>query len=246
MSIKVGDITVTPTPSEKLLGVIISEDLTWDPHLWGEVWRDSKNWTGVIPQLIQRLGLLKHLARISSRKKLQSFIPAMLTSKILYALPLVGSVWSLNEYSDREPNKTAFTKSHLQKMQSLQRQAALLLRPPEPSLTTTPTKDLLDQAGWLSIHQLIVFTTLSLTLRVMQNRKPAYLADLLQPAVNSRTRNDCLVIPRCRLNLTLEGFSNQACRLYNRLPEKIKQETNKASLKVLLKAWIRENICLKY
>ena len=44
IELKIADNTIRPTPSEKLLGVIISEDLTWTPYLWGESWRDKGNW----------------------------------------------------------------------------------------------------------------------------------------------------------------------------------------------------------
>ena len=35
ISINVNNTTITATPSEKLLGVVISQDMTWTPFLWG-------------------------------------------------------------------------------------------------------------------------------------------------------------------------------------------------------------------
>ena len=66
LSIKVGGLTVKPTESEKLLGVILNQEMTWSHHLWGENWLENDNLPGIIPQLIKRLGLLKHLGRVSS------------------------------------------------------------------------------------------------------------------------------------------------------------------------------------
>ena len=235
LSVQVGDQIIYPTSSEKLLGVVVSEDLTWGPHLWGEMWREEKNWVGVIPQLIQRVGILKYLARLSSRQKLRGFIPGMFTSKILYALPLVGSMWALGGYKEREPQKSAFTKSDLQKMQSLQRQAALLLQPTDTAHLST--KNLLDDTGWLSVHQLIAYTTLCLVIRIVQSRHPTSLSNNLVMAKPSRTSHNDLTVPRCGLNLSLEGFNNQACRLYNQLPDAIKLEKNREKLKKTLKEW---------
>ena len=41
---------IRPTPSEKLLGIILSDDMTWLPHLWGESWRVKDNARGLIPE----------------------------------------------------------------------------------------------------------------------------------------------------------------------------------------------------
>ena len=54
---------VEETESEKLLGLIINGDLTWKHYLYGEKWREEKgdNFPDLIPKLIKRVGLLKHL-----------------------------------------------------------------------------------------------------------------------------------------------------------------------------------------
>ena len=47
---------VKETKSEKLLGVIINNELTWKEHLHGETWRENgENSPGLIAQLGQRL-----------------------------------------------------------------------------------------------------------------------------------------------------------------------------------------------
>ena len=67
----------------------IESDLTWLPHLWGESWRVRDNSRGLIPELIKRIGLLRYLARVSSRSKIKSLVAGMFTSKILYGLPVI-------------------------------------------------------------------------------------------------------------------------------------------------------------
>ena len=63
MEIQVGNMTVKETKSEKLLGVIINNELTWKEHLHGETWRgDGENAMGLIPQLAQRVGILRKLS----------------------------------------------------------------------------------------------------------------------------------------------------------------------------------------
>ena len=119
LSIKVGDKVITNTPSEKLLGVVLSEDLTWRPHIWGENWRETDNWGGLIPQLIQRLGMLRYLGRVTSKEKMRTLIPGIFTSKMTYALPLIGSTWGFSGYRSSEPVKICFTKCNINRLQSL-------------------------------------------------------------------------------------------------------------------------------
>ena len=152
-SVAVGGHTVHASRSEKLLGIVLSEDLTWSPHLWGESWRTEKNWPGVISQLTQRLGLLKHLAKSSSPGKLKGFVHGLFMSKLLYGLPLFSSLWAIAGYADQEPRKHAFRLHDLLKLQTLQNRAARLLQPLVLDSTPTPTATLLANVGWLSVHQ---------------------------------------------------------------------------------------------
>ena len=52
LSITVDEKRVVETWSEKLLGVIINNQMTWKEHLYGETWRpdDKNNCPGLIPQ----------------------------------------------------------------------------------------------------------------------------------------------------------------------------------------------------
>ena len=52
-----GDI-IEDTSSEKLLGVIINNELTWKNHLYGD--QDSE---GLVPQLSKRIGVMKQLSK---------------------------------------------------------------------------------------------------------------------------------------------------------------------------------------
>ena len=53
--------------SEKLLGLVVNEEMTWKDHLYGEQWRDEENTPGLIPKLSQRAGLLQQLVNRLSK-----------------------------------------------------------------------------------------------------------------------------------------------------------------------------------
>ena len=69
IEISVCNETVKETTSEKLLGLIVNQTLTWKDHLHGN--EDNK---GLLKELSQRIGILK---------KLRNFIP---DKKIVYGI----------------------------------------------------------------------------------------------------------------------------------------------------------------
>ena len=181
---------------------------------------------------------------------MKSFIPGLFTSKLLYALPLVSSVWNLSLYTGQEPNKLAFTKGDMARLQSLQNQAAKLLHERETLQLNHPTATLLADIGWLSVHQLTAYTILLQLAKILQHGTPAYIFNMITFNTSSRTNEGSIVIPRCMLNIQQEDFFNQASRLFNMLPKHLKnqmrdKETLKSVLKNSLREWTRTNISVK-
>ena len=176
---------------------------------------------------------------------MRQFIPGLFTSKLRYALPLVGTIWGLQYYTGREPVKYAMTKADLQSLQTLQRQAAILLSPPPSKPDLRSTRSILEETGWASVNQLIALTTITTTLRTIESGRPRVLAEELVFMKNTRTRHTSLKIPRIRLNICLETFINQATRLYNELPEDLKKLDGSKSQKNMLAKWVMNNIIQK-
>ena len=245
ISININGTVIPATPSEKLLGITISQDMTWGPYLWGETWRNENNHKGLIPALLQRLALLRHLTPYSSKTKMRSFVPALLTSKIRYALPLYGSVWGLGGYNDQEPQKSSFTKYDISRIQSIQRKAAIMTLPTNPDLQCLPTADILQQVKWQSIHQMIATSTLMLMIRILRYGKPETFAASFTDTGSSRTRSNKITPPRSKLNISLEGFLNQSIRLFNMLPSHISDDVTQTNIKQLITRWVTENMAIK-
>ena len=245
ITININGTVIPATPSEKLLGITISQDMTWGPYLWGETWRNEKNEKGLIPSLLQRLALLRHLIPYSSKTKMRSFVPALLISKIRYALPLYGSIWGLSGYNVQEPQKSSFTKYDISRLQSIQRKAALMTLPSNTDLQCLPTADILHQVKWQSVHQMIANSTLTLMIRIMRYDRPESFAVSFTDTGSSRTRSNKIIPPRSKLNISLEGFTNQSIRLFNMLPSNISDDLTQSNLKSLITRWITENMAIK-
>ena len=70
LEVKVCGNTVVESSNEKLLGVIVSNDLTWHTHLYGNNEIGEKKLVGLIPQLSQRVGICKKLAKVLTSNQL--------------------------------------------------------------------------------------------------------------------------------------------------------------------------------
>ena len=79
MRIPVDGQEVVETGSEKLLGVVLNNELTWKAHLYGD--EDNE---GLVPQLSKRVGILKQLAKYMSKQRLKQFAAGILYSKLSY------------------------------------------------------------------------------------------------------------------------------------------------------------------
>ena len=185
-SILVDGQVVTESKSEKLLGVVMNNTMTWHEHLHGEDWRNEGNTPGLIPQLSQRLGILKKLSKFSSRKKLEMLAAGLFYSKLSYCLPLFTTTWGLDIYREENTRFTSYTKEDNRKLQVLQNQVCRLLlteaeqdgsRYIRQNLTTM---DLMSKTSQLSVHQLGALSTLIMIKKILLSGKPQYISELVQ------------------------------------------------------------------
>ena len=132
----------------------------------------------------------------------------------------------------------------LRKIQSVLNRAARLIYSAPPR---TPTTALLIDLHWLPISARIEYKLCLLTHKILKFGEPKYLANLLSFRTNElnvalRSADDpfCLNEPRAirERSFAARSFSYTAPRLYNRLPQYIKQsgtlDTFKQQLKTCL------------
>ena len=172
MQIEVDGKEVVETESEKLLGVVINNELTWSNHLYG----DEEN-EGLVPQLAKRLGILKKLSTRMSKKRLRLFAFGIFYSKLNYCLPVIGNVFGLEQYKEENNMYTSYTMGDNHTLQVLQNKLNRLLT---GSQYNTPTIELLQQTDSLSIQQMIAFQTIVMTFKILKSKKPSYLSRKIQ------------------------------------------------------------------
>ena len=171
IKVKVGDNTVSESNSEKLLGLIVNNRLTWKDYLYGETWRTNKNdnFKGLIPKLSQRIGMLKQLRRKMPLETFKMIAAGLFTSSLIYCIHVFGNIWGLKSNDETKRRFTSFTKTDCHKLQVLQNKM-LKLQSGLPH--DFPTEDLINLTGELSVHQLIAYHTLLQVHKIIVNKKP--------------------------------------------------------------------------
>ena len=82
--VKVCDKVVSESADEKLLGVIISNDLTWRTHLYGNNLTGEDKLVGLITQLSKRVGILTRLSKILTPYQFSRVCDGIFTSKVSF------------------------------------------------------------------------------------------------------------------------------------------------------------------
>ena len=240
MKINVAGKEVKETDSEKLLGIVINNELTLKNHLYGD---DEHE--GLVPQLSQRLGILKKLSTKMSRRRLQLFASGLFYSKLSYCLPAFGNVFGLDKYKEVNSRYTSFTISDNNKLQVLQNKLNRLLTGAD---RYTSTAELLERTNSISIQQMIAFQTLMMTYKIVKSKKPTYLSNRLKENTNDRVLrggSQSLSHPNQSLSISREGFINRGLTLMNMLNNSLRCEPEVENFKLGVREWVKSNIQIK-
>ena len=240
MKISVDGKEVLESNSEKLLGLVINNTLTWKNHLYGD-----ENNTGLVPQLSQRLGMLSKLSSFMSKEKLEYFSCGIFYSKLSYCLPVFGNIFGLDTYKEENRKFFSFTVKDNNKLQTLQNKLNKMLLNAE---FNTPTADLLAQTNSLSVHQMVAYQTAVTTYKIVKSGKPSYIADkmrLRQGDLATR-HGDCTVVqPRYSRNIPREGFIYRGAAIFNKLGESLRKESKLLKFKTDVREWVKANISIR-
>ena len=109
-------------------------------------------------------------------------------------------------------------------------------------------RTLLDQCGWLSVKQLVVYHSLVLVYKIKSDKKPVYLWDRIGHEFSYNTRlaegNGMVGTGSNKKELTYESFVPRSIRDWNSLPRQIRLSMKLPEFNRKLKLWVKENIDL--
>ena len=230
---------VKETKSERLLGMIVNNTMTWKDHLYGN--SDHK---GLIPKLSQRAGIIRKLSFVMPRDRLNIVAEGIFFSLLNYCVEVYGNVWGLPTYDDHTRQSTAFRKEDHMKLQILVNK---VLRSLTGLDRDTPVSVLSATSGKLSVQQRTALFTLNTVHRALKNHEPSYSFSVLKPEDNQGETNhhqlNCNKV-NCKLSISRGGYYYRGSRLYNQIPASLTQVRNQSLFKKGAKQWVTANIPL--
>ena len=111
ISVEVCGSIVQESSSERLLGLVVNNRLTWSDYVVGN---DSTS--GLVTQLNKRVGLLSKLRHLMPMDKFVLLCNGLFYSKLLYCLQVFANCWcdhNLDESVRRFPAFTPVSYTHL-------------------------------------------------------------------------------------------------------------------------------------
>ena len=234
---------VSAVKSEKLLGVIINENLTWKSHLYG----DEEN-PGLLRDLQKRIGVLKYVRKFLPDSKFKQMVSGLFISKITYCINVWIGLWGIGGQST-EDVKPTISKEDVNRLQVLQNSVLRLLTRCD---RRTPTSTLLNLTGFLSVHQLGAYHTALQLFKTYRAGKPLYHYNRLFKN-NHVGSNPRLVRSMAtygsrvdfKLSTCRSSFFYQGAKLWAALPAEIKSSSTEYRFRVLCKEWIKMNIIIR-
>ena len=211
LNIQVGDICIQNVSKQKLLGIYIDENLSWSSHI-----------DYLCSHIASKISLLRHLSEYVPVEVLRKFYQ-------VYILPFIdyGSVtWG------------SASASHIERLTKLQKRAARIILRTD---FNTPSEQLFKELGWSSVSNRITHNKAVLTYRALNNLTPEYITHLLQQmsqvhSLNLRSSdNGSLYVPKSRTSLYSGSLSCSAPRLWNALPQSVRDAGSLNSFKKSLK-----------
>ena len=240
LEIEVAGHKVKESDSERLLGLVVNNSMTWKNHLYG-----NDETRGLIPKLSQRAGIIRKLSYIMPRDKLNTIAEGIFFSLLNYCVEVYGNVWGLPTYDDQVRHSTAFRKEDNMKLQILVNKVLRSLTGLERD---TPVSVLSSVSGKLSVQQRTAFFTINSIHRSMQTQEPQYSYSTLKPIANQENEvphyhSNCNMVHR-KLSISRGGYYYRGSRLYNLLPASLTQSLTQSAFKKGAKQWVQANIPL--
>ena len=221
IQIKTPTEEIKPIKSEKLLGIIIQEDLKWTEYI-------QNHDKSLIKQLTARVSALKLVSNFSSFKVRLMVANGIFISKLIFQISLWGGA---AEYL-------------LDSLQIVQNKAARFVT---RRGRYTPRSELLKHCGWLSVRQLITYHSVVLIHKTIMAMAPQYIYSKLSSEFPYNTRlaeSEALRMGpdfQAKLEITRRSFMYRATSSYNLLPAELRKVRKMEDFKLKVKTWVAEN-----
>ena len=217
--LKLSDETIHITTNEKLLGVHIDNTLSWTAQVESTIKKCSS--------LLHLLNRIKCYLPVPTRK-------LFFNSYILPHMDYCCTVWgNIN---------CRLTDS----MVKFQKRAARIIL--DKSIET-PSADMFAELNWMTFPDRVKFQKSVLMFKIFNNLTPSYLqdhftltSDVHQRPLRSTTEN-LLYVPKPNIELFRKSLSYSESKIWNAIPDHVKQSTSIIQFKKEYLRWTYQNIC---
>ena len=203
------DTTIQPSSSVRVLGVVFDKHMDMSDHV-----------SSVSKSVNFHIRNISRIRKFIDQDACHAAVRALVLSRLDYCNSLLNGT----------------SLSQLKSLQLLQNKAARLVY---CKSKFDHVSHLISDLHWLRIDKRIMYKTVTLTYKCMNNLSPVYLADLLLPHTskyNTRsTTSKILSVPRTHKVIGDKAFSTTAPRIWNSLPLTIKNSPTFSFLKKHLK-----------
>jgi hypothetical protein len=195
LNLTVQTTAIAQVTTAKLLGVFIDTVLSWEHQV-----------EAVTNKISKRLGLIRRLRPVLPRDTIQTLFNCLALPHFTYCNTVWGNASS----------------SILRPVVLLQNQAARILTGARRYSHVTP---LYARLNWLRFPDLVNFHKVIMLFKAMNGLTPTYITELFHTHQHGRsTRNSGAIrLPRPHLECYRRSFSYSGARLWNTLPESLKE-----------------------
>ena len=216
--VQAGEFIITPSETEKILGIRIHQSMTWNQHV-----KDGEG--ALLKQLTTRVNGLRKLSHRGDKKTKLALANGIVISKLAYGLEMWG-------------NCQGYLRKALQVQQLTAARAVCGYR----SYYWSKTK-LLSSCKWLSINQMYWQQVLTMAHKIIISKKPVNVHQRMTAQHGHHTRAATGVSRGFGNNLVKSSFNHSATE-YNKLPEEIKGARTMQGFKKSIRTWVEKNIQL--
>ena len=212
LEIKVDGICIENVSKQKLMGIYIDENLNWSAHI-----------DYLCSNISSKISLLRQLSQYVPQHVQKLFYQSYIMPLIDYGSVVWGSTSTYN----------------LDRILKLQKRAARIILKAD---FLTRSEGMFAELGWQPVEKRIMYNKAVLIYKALNNLTPEYLSKLLTPVsqthgLNLRSsKKGNLHVPRSGTALYSEAFSCSAPKLWNNLPQSVKDCDTLNSFKRILKA----------
>ena len=217
--VKVGEAIIEESSAEKLVGVWLTKDLSWEKHF-----REQEH------ALLVRIGILRRLSWHLPRKTVLRCISPVFTSKLTYSLELMAD--PLKHLSQDQPKCSFIVR--LQKLLNEAVRAALGLKRSDK----ISEEELMKRSGQVKVAVLAERALVNQAWNALASKERRLVSEVakrVEWGQNTRVtrQSEGNFIPPQSLQNTLVA---KACKVGNILPEDIRNEQSKTSVKTKIRS----------